>query len=81
MMDAVTLLAATQSSHPMLRKFLYSHYGYAHQVKFVTTLDLEIIAKDTKNYTSKAKPWLASQYLDLVKTDARPYNNTLSGSQ
>ena len=37
--------------------------------KFAITLDLEIIVIDTKNYTSKAKPWLASQYVDLVKND------------
>ena len=37
--------------------------------KFATTLDLEIIAIDIKNYISKAKSWLVSQYLDLVKTD------------
>ena len=29
---------------------------------------------NTKNYISKAKPWLANQYLDLVKTNALPYN-------
>ena len=43
-------------------------------LKFATTLDLEKIALDTKNYISKAKPWLASQYLDLVKTNTLPYN-------
>ena len=43
-------------------------------LKFATTLDLEIVTIDTKNYISKAKPWLASQYLALVKTDALPYN-------
>ena len=43
--------------------------------KFATTLDLGIIATDTKKINIKGKkPWIASQYLDLVKTDAFPHN-------
>ena len=58
----------------MLGNFFYEIVDMPVMKTFVTTLYLEIIATDSKKFASKAEQWLASQHLELVKTDALPNN-------